>query len=337
MHAAAKVGALAAAAVVAGGGAYALVSRGDDATPGTGAGATQPVPPAPASLASPPKVVTLEQLRTEEGTQGLPIFWAGPQGSSRLELSRSADGSTFVRYLGTSSPGDRVPRLTVATYPRADGFGDVAGAAAQPGATQISLPNAGLAVIAADRPTSVYLSYPDAQYQVEVFAPKAGDAERLVRAEAIVPVGGGIPVAAGVANILDADQLRELALTEQDPMYWAGPQANMRYEFTRTETGRRFIRYLPKGTKTGDPRPRFLTIATYPQADAFAQVTLAGSRPGNATFDVPGGGIGVFSTSRPTSVFVAFPGEAFQMEIFSPKAGEARSLAVNGKIRPVGA
>ena len=46
--------------------------------------------------------------------------------------------------------------------------------------------------------------------------------------------------------------------------------------------------------------------------------------------------LAVLDPARPTSVFVAFPNVDFQIEVFSPKQGEARRLVERGRITPVG-
>ena len=38
---------------------------------------------------------------------------------------------------------------------------------------------------------------------------------------------------------------------------------------------------------------------------------------------------------RPTNVHLAFPGEAYQVEVFSPEGDLALRLVSNGKIQPV--
>ncbi len=64
-------------------------------------------------------------------------------------------------------------------------------------------------------------------------------------------------------------KLNAIAATIPHPVYWAGPEPRKTYEFTRTEDGRIYIRYLPPGTKIGSPRGDFLTVGTYPQDRAF--------------------------------------------------------------------
>jgi hypothetical protein len=120
------------------------------------------------------------------------------------------------------------------------------------------------------------------------------------------------------------------------PVYWSGPKPGITYELTRTSDDRIFIRYLPKGVKVGDRRADALIVATYPVPNAFRAVGLAAKEKGARTFAVPGGGKAVLNKSAPKNVYFAFPRSNYQVEVYSPLSGRARSLVVAGKIRPVG-
>ena len=76
-------------------------------------------------------------------------------------------------------------------------------------------------------------------------------------------------------------------------------------------------------------------IATYPQQEALSQVKAAGSRSGIVKLELKGGGLAVYDPARPTSVFAAFPDVDNQIEVYSPKKGEARSLVERGRIIPI--
>jgi hypothetical protein len=119
-----------------------------------------------------------------------PVYWAGPAPAQTYELTRTRNGSVFVRYL---SPGVRIgdrraSYLTVATYPQPNGFENVSASAAQRGAVERRLDGGGVAVFNESRPTSVFFSYPGARYQVEVYDPSPGRALRLVRSGRVVPI-----------------------------------------------------------------------------------------------------------------------------------------------------
>jgi len=146
--------------------------------------------PAPAATALQPAVVSETELRRLATVAGVPVYWAGTRSGTSLEVSRGTDGSFFVRYLPDGRrAGDARPALTVATYPRADGFDEVTGAAARADASSFELPGGGLAVADTSTRTNVHLAFPDRAYQVEVFSPVAGAARRLVASGAVSPLG----------------------------------------------------------------------------------------------------------------------------------------------------
>jgi len=119
-----------------------------------------------------------------------PVYWAGARDGFSYELTRTSNGRFFVRYLPSGVPaGDARPDfLVVGTYSRPGSFAVLKRAANSPGSVSVKLPSRGLMVFASNKPKSVYLGYPGAEYQVEVFAPSSGTARRLVMSDAIAPV-----------------------------------------------------------------------------------------------------------------------------------------------------
>ena len=138
-----------------------------------------------------------------------------------------------------------------------------------------------------------------------------------------------------VATVVPTGRLRELAAVLDHPLFWAGTRPGMGYELTRTAAGNIFIRYLPPNAGAGDPRPAFLTIGTYPVPDAFARTRTAGKRTGAVAVGLKGGGIAVYDSARPTSVYFAYPDSKVQVEVFDPNARTARNLVVYGRIVPI--
>jgi hypothetical protein len=189
-----RLGAIVAAAVAAGLVVWVLVGRSDDSdTPEAAAPAvttTLPaVTPTPAQAASRPSIETVAQLRAAAAASALPLYWAGPKAGTRLEYSQVPGVTAFVRYLPEGTPaGDLQPHLTVATYARPNGFAEVQAASKNPRAKTIDLTGGGLAVYDPAVPTNVHLAYPTDAYQVEVFSPEPGVAQRLVSKGAIRPV-----------------------------------------------------------------------------------------------------------------------------------------------------
>lgn len=117
------------------------------------------------------------------------------------------------------------------------------------------------------------------------------------------------------------------------PIYWMGPIPGDTYEFTETSTGNIFVRYLPKGVRVGDPRAAFRVIATYPYPGALAGLTAVAGKTGRR---LPGGGLMVSSARYPKSVHLAYPGGAYEIEVFDPVPGQARAIALSGQVRPIG-
>lgn len=151
-----------------------LVLGGDDKSPAEPTGATS---------------TSEAELREFAASAPHPVYWAGARAGQTYELTRTSDGRVYVRYLPQGvKPGDPRPQfLTVGTYPRAKAFAELKRAARAPGAASRNLPGGGLAVFSRGS-SSVYFGYPDAQYQVEVYAPSAGSARNLVLGGQVVPV-----------------------------------------------------------------------------------------------------------------------------------------------------
>jgi hypothetical protein len=138
-----------------------------------------------------------------------------------------------------------------------------------------------------------------------------------------------------VSELVAPARLDALAATLGHPLYWAGTSPGMRYELTQAARGNIFIRYLPAGVKVGDRRPSFLTIGTYPERGAFAQIRAAGKRPGAVTMNLPGAGLAVYDRARPTSVYFAYPGAGVQVEVYDPSARNASRLVLGGQVVPI--
>lgn len=138
------------------------------------------------------------------------------------------------------------------------------------------------------------------------------------------------------ASAVSATQLEAAKDTVNVPLFWAGEQAGFTYELTKLDDGSVFVRYLPRGVQVGDPRPAFLTVATYPLPNGYARVLAAAKRPGARTRKLDSGGLALISRDRPSSVYIAYPRGKYQVEVYDPTPGRALNLAVSEQIRPVG-
>ena len=130
---------------------------------------------------------------------------------------------------------------------------------------------------------------------------------------------------------LSARALRSVAQDLHKRIYWAGRQARHTYELTRTSNGYIYVRYLPAGVKAGSTG-RYLTIATYPFRGAFQALKQFAH---GKQFSIPGGGIGFVKPGQPTNVYLAWPRVNFQVEVYSPTAHQARTIAKSGRVTAV--
>ena len=133
---------------------------------------------------------TVRRLKTLARLADHPIYWAGPRRGTKYELTQSANGRIYIRYLPLNVPiGDRRGRyLIVATYPLPDAYKAVQTAAKEQGGHAITLEPRGLAVYNDDAPSNVYFALPGSKYQVEVYDPDAARARRLVTSGRIRPI-----------------------------------------------------------------------------------------------------------------------------------------------------
>ena len=136
-------------------------------------------------------------------------------------------------------------------------------------------------------------------------------------------------------RIVTVDGLTALAGLRASPIYWAGRQSNILYEVTQTSNGYVYVRYLPSGTAPGDPRADYLTIGSYPRADAYGDVESAAKRPGAISLRLPDKGLAVYDPDKPTSIYFAYPDSPEQVEVYDPSAARALRLVQSSRVRPV--
>lgn len=118
------------------------------------------------------------------------------------------------------------------------------------------------------------------------------------------------------------------------PVYWVGEQEGSEIELTRTGDDRVYVRYLVEGAEVGDPRPEFLTVGTYPVQGAFEALEQSSGKPGATTDETPDGGLVVTDGDSPTSVYIAYPDQDLQIEVYDTDPARALGLAVSGDVRP---
>src|SRR4051794_30381310 len=135
---------------------------------------------------------------------------------------------------------------------------------------------------------------------------------------------------------ISVQRLTSLSGSLGHPVYWAGAVRGSTYELSRTKDGRIYIRYLQRGAKIGDPKPNYLAVGTYPQANALASLKATAKKQGVPTTKLRGGGLAFTDKTHPTSVYLAYPGSDYQIEVYDPSPARARRLVVSGRVVPLG-
>jgi hypothetical protein len=133
--------------------------------------------------------------------------------------------------------------------------------------------------------------------------------------------------------LLSASEMKAASKLLRQPIYWHGPRKGYHYEFTHTTSGYSYVRYLPHGVRAGDPRAKFLIVATYPYPGAYA--ALKKYAHGKVSSG-PNGSIYYAQPGHKQSVYIAWPKVDFEIEVYDPKPAVSRSIAASGKVKPVG-
>ena len=134
--------------------------------------------------------MTQAQLERSAAATKTSVYWAGARSGFSYELTVTANGRVFVRYLphGVAAGDGRARFLTIGTYPDQHAFRNLERAARRPKTLSVRLDGGGLAVISEKTPTSVYMVYPGAKYQIEVFDPSGDNARRTALSGSIKTV-----------------------------------------------------------------------------------------------------------------------------------------------------
>jgi len=119
------------------------------------------------------------------------------------------------------------------------------------------------------------------------------------------------------------------------PVYWAGPRAGVEYEVSRLDEGRTYVRYLPQGEEAESKQP-FLTVGSYQEQDALANLRKLGRSSGAILVDIAGNGSAYAESAKATSAYMAFPDLDVQVEVYDPEGGKALELIRSGAIVPIG-
>jgi hypothetical protein len=147
------------------------------------------------------------------------------------------------------------------------------------------------------------------------------------------PVSAALPAVA--PRLVSVALLRQFASAGGRPIYWAGQRQGTRLEFTRRVDGATFVRYLTRSARPGNRSARYVVVATYAQPDAYRRVSRVAAQQHLAVKPVAGGGIAVRRKGRPQNIYVVYPAQPYQVEVYAPTAAEAKDLVFSGAITPV--
>jgi hypothetical protein len=148
--------------------------------------------------------------------------------------------------------------------------------------------------------------------------------------------GGDVSLKTGEPQILSPSELSDFAAEQSEPVYWVGERKGSELEVTASAQGRIYVRYLEGGAEAGDPRAKFLTVGTYPSKDPAAALRHAlANREGAKLARTDDGALLLIDPSSPQNAHLAYPGQAVQVEVFSPVPGAALRMASTGDVQPV--
>ena len=142
--------------------------------------------------------------------------------------------------------------------------------------------------------------------------------------------------AAGEARIVSAEELGDFAASADFPIYWLGERGGAEIELSEEDSGRVYVRYLDPGTEPGADKAAFLTVGTYPSEDGVAEMRRAARRgDGTVAARTDDGAVLLVDPSSSKSAHLAYPDAGPQIEVYSPRPGQALRLASRGAVRPV--
>jgi hypothetical protein len=134
--------------------------------------------------ARPRSLVALSRLLRQ------PIYWAGPEPRTKLELTQTPSRRVYVRYLPLNVPiGERRGSyLVIGTYRVKNAYKAIKRASREVGAHLLRLRGGLIGVYNDDLRTNVYFAARHSNYQVEVYDPNPAQALALVESGRVRPI-----------------------------------------------------------------------------------------------------------------------------------------------------
>lgn len=141
------------------------------------------------SSAGEPVALSEPELLDEAGNLGHTTYWVGPKpGTTSYELTATPDGRNYIRYLtGGAEAGNPLPNyLTVGTYSVPDAPAALRKAT---GGDSSKLTKHNGYELLKGSSTDVYVVFKDQpNLQIEIFDPTPGEAAKLAKSGALVPL-----------------------------------------------------------------------------------------------------------------------------------------------------
>lgn len=134
--------------------------------------------------------VSMPQLQAITASAGHSVYWAGEKRGFRYELTRTPDGSVYVRYLPPGVPlnDTRPAYLAVGTYPYPNAYATARKQASTSKSFKQRIAGGGIAFSLPGKERSVYFAYPRLDYMHEVYDPNPRRAQRLVLSGQVRPI-----------------------------------------------------------------------------------------------------------------------------------------------------
>ena len=140
----------------------------------------------------------------------------------------------------------------------------------------------------------------------------------------------------GAPRIVSPAELGEAAAASAAPIYWAGERPGAELELSEVAAAAPpYVRYLTGGAQGRRPQARVPRIGTYELPNAYAALRANAKRTGAKLRKAPGGACAWQDPASPTSVYLAKPGEDFQVEVYNPSPKEALEVALSPDLQPV--
>jgi hypothetical protein len=138
-----------------------------------------------------PQIASVSDLESWVEDTGRTIYWVGERDSTSYELTETASGRVYVRYLPEGAEaGDPAPGyVTVGTYPVSDAAGVLRDAAdAREGKELAMSKNGAVVLLETKRAENVHMAFPNTNEQIEIYSPEPRVALRYASGDQVTPI-----------------------------------------------------------------------------------------------------------------------------------------------------